>query len=67
MVRLRTKQHLLDTLIERARDQSAFTRARVMQTWSSLAVSRSIDMGHWLCVTEIAIGKVLAHEEVYIA
>ena len=56
--RLRSKQHLLDTLVERARDQSAYTRARVMQTWASLAASRSIDMGHWLCVTELAIGMV---------
>jgi len=55
--RLRSKQHLLDTLVERARDQNAYTRARVMQTWASLAVSRSIDMGHWLCVAELGIGS----------
>ena len=57
-VRLRSKQHLLDTLVERARDQNAYTRARVLQTWASLAVSRSIDMGHWLCVAELAVGML---------
>lgn len=56
-MRLRSKQHLLDTLVERARDQNAYTRARVMQTWASLAVSRCIDMGHWLCVSELAVGE----------
>ena len=54
--RLRSKQHLMSTLVERARDQSAYTRARVMQTWATLASSRSIDMGHWNCVTDLAIG-----------
>ena len=28
-----------------------------MQTWASLAVSRCIDMGHWLCVSELAVGE----------
>ena len=49
-------QHLLDTLMERARDQTSWTRATVCRTWSSLAESSKIPIGHWGTVAELAIG-----------
>ena len=52
--KLRTKQGLLTLLIARARDSSAFTRARVLQTWAFLAANKCIPLGHWTCVSEIA-------------
>ena len=55
--RLRSKQHLLDTLVDRARDVNAFTRARVLQTWTHLAERKVIPLGHWICVTGIAVGE----------
>lgn len=54
--RLRSKQQLLHILVERVRDQNAYTRARVLQTWMYLAEKTAIPLGHWLCVTQIAVG-----------
>lgn len=54
--RLRTKQGLLDVLVERARDQTSWTRAAVCRSWATLALESRIPMGHWLIVTELAIG-----------
>ena len=54
--RLRAKQGLLATLLERARDANAYTRARVLQTWAHLAQGAAIPLGHWVAVTELAIG-----------
>ena len=54
--RLRSKQQLLQTLVERVRDQNAYTRARVLQTWALLAEKMAVPLGHWVCVTEIAVG-----------
>ena len=51
-----SKQRLLDTLVERVLDANAFTRARVMQTWAHLASAGKVPIGHWLCVTRLAIG-----------
>ena len=51
-----SKQRLLDTLVERALDANAFTRARVMQTWAHLASASAVPLGHYLCVTRLAIG-----------
>ena len=56
--RLRTKQGLLALLIARARDSSAFTRARVLQTWAHLASSKCIPLGHWMCVSQIARSRM---------
>lgn len=57
--RLRSKQQLLHTLVERVRDQNAYTRARVLQTWMYLAEKTAIPLGHWICVTQIAVGAAL--------
>ena len=54
--RLRSKHNLLATLVERVRDSSAYTRARVLQTWGHLAEASAIPLGHWVCVTELAVG-----------
>ena len=56
--RLRTKAHLLDVLTERARDVSAFTRARVLAAWAYLADKGALPLGHWDAVTRVAIGRL---------
>lgn len=38
------------------RDQNAYTRARVLQTWAHLAEKMAVPLGHWVCVTQIAVG-----------
>lgn len=58
VARLRTKQHLLDILCERTRDQSSYTRKAVLQTWEQLAQNRAIPLGHWQVVTSIATGRL---------
>lgn len=55
---LRAKQHLLDVLVERTRDQSSFTRKAVLATWAALSEQRAVPLGHWSTVTEIAIGRL---------
>jgi len=56
VARLRTKQGLLDLLVERARDQTSWTRGNVCKAWASLTVEDKVPMGHWLTVTQLAIG-----------
>ena len=58
LARLRTKQHLLDLLVERAYDTSAFTRARALHAWAALADRGSLPLGHWLCVTRLAADRL---------
>lgn len=57
--RLRTKQALLSTLLERLRDQSHFTRARCLHAWALLAKSRAIPLGHWRSLAELTVGMAL--------
>ena len=57
-LRLRSKQHLLDILCERIRDQSSFVRKNVLQTWAFLAEHRAIPLGHWQVVTATAAGRL---------
>lgn len=56
--KLKSKQALLDALVERARDVSSYTRSRVLQTWAQLAEERAIPLSHWLLVTEVGIGRL---------
>lgn len=56
--KLKSKQALLDALVERARDVSSYTRSRVLQTWAQLAEERAIPLSHWLLVTELGIGRL---------
>ena len=51
-------QGLLDTLMERARDETSYTRAAVCRTWAGLAESGKVPMGHWTAVTNMAIGAL---------
>lgn len=56
--RLRTKQHLLDILLERSRDKNPFTRARVLGAWAYLADRGSLPLGHWNAVTAQAAARL---------
>ena len=55
---LRAKQGFLDLLVERVHDVSAFTRARVLQTWASMAEKKAVPLSHWLVVADLAIGRL---------
>ncbi|XP_047316811.1 condensin-1 complex subunit CAP-D2 isoform X2 [Impatiens glandulifera] len=56
--RLRTKQAMLDILVERCRDVSAYTRSRVMQVWTELCEEYSISIGLWNEVSSVASGRL---------
>lgn len=49
---------MLDILLERARDQSAYTRSKVLQTWANLCEESAVSMGHWNLVASIAAGRL---------
>ena len=55
---LRAKQGFLDLLVERVHDVSAFTRARVLQTWAIMAEKKAIPLSHWLVVADLGIGRL---------
>ncbi|XP_047172089.1 condensin-1 complex subunit CAP-D2 isoform X2 [Vigna umbellata] len=57
-IRLRTKQAMLDILLERCRDVSAYTRSRVLQVWAELCEEHSISIGLWNEVAEVAAGRL---------
>ncbi|KAL6841826.1 hypothetical protein ACP4OV_028338 [Aristida adscensionis] len=57
-IRLRSKQAMLDILIERCRDVSAYTRSRVLQVWAELCEENSISIGLWNEVASIASGRL---------
>ena len=56
--RVRSKQHVLDALIARAADTSAFTRSRVMHTWAFVAERRSIPISHWNAVARLVLERM---------
>nr|KYP59857.1 Condensin complex subunit 1 [Cajanus cajan] len=57
-IRLRTKQAMLEILLERCRDVSAYTRSRVLQVWAELCEEHSISIGLWNEVVEVAAGRL---------
>ncbi|KAM7260107.1 hypothetical protein ACFE04_015848 [Oxalis oulophora] len=57
-VRLRTKQAMLEILLERCRDVSAYTRSRVLQVWGELCEEHSISIGLWNEVADVAAGRL---------
>uniref|UniRef100_A0A7N0ZW93 Condensin-1 complex subunit CAP-D2 n=1 Tax=Kalanchoe fedtschenkoi TaxID=63787 RepID=A0A7N0ZW93_KALFE len=57
-VRLRAKQAMLQILLERCRDVSAYTRGRVLQVWTELCEEHSVPIGLWNEVAEIASGRL---------
>lgn len=57
-VRLRTKQAMLEILLERCRDVSAYTRSRVLHVWAELCEEHSLSIGLWNEVAEVAAGRL---------
>ncbi|CAN4118527.1 unnamed protein product [Withania somnifera] len=57
-IRLRTKQAMLEILLERCRDVSAYTRSRVLQVWAELCEEHSVSIGMWNEVAEVAAGRL---------
>ncbi|XP_051138576.1 condensin-1 complex subunit CAP-D2 isoform X2 [Andrographis paniculata] len=57
-IRLRTKQAMLEILLERCRDVSAYTRSRVLQVWAELCEEHSISIGLWNEVATMASGRL---------
>ncbi|KAK9726023.1 hypothetical protein RND81_05G185100 [Saponaria officinalis] len=57
-VRLRTKQAMLEILLERCRDASAYTRSKVLQVWSELCEEHSVSIGLWNELAAFAAGRL---------
>lgn len=57
-VRLRTKHAMLEILLERCRDVSAYTRSRVLQVWAELCEEHSVSIGLWNEVAAVAAGRL---------
>uniref|UniRef100_A0ACD5WMZ2 Uncharacterized protein n=1 Tax=Avena sativa TaxID=4498 RepID=A0ACD5WMZ2_AVESA len=57
-IRLRSKQAMLEILIERCRDVSAYTRSRVLQVWAELCEENAISIGLWNEVASVASGRL---------
>ncbi|KFK34945.1 hypothetical protein AALP_AA5G214200 [Arabis alpina] len=57
-LRLRTKQAMLEILLERCRDVSAYTRSRVLQVWTELCEEHSVSIGLWNEVASISAGRL---------
>ncbi len=56
--KLQNKDSCLRLLLERFRDTNAFTRSKVLQTWTNMCECNSIPMGHWNEVAKLAIGRL---------
>lgn len=57
-IRLKAKQGFLDALVGRTHDVNSFTRARVLKTWVFLLEKQVVPIGHWMTVTDMAIGRL---------
>ncbi|CAN0890701.1 Condensin-1 complex subunit CAP-D2 [Linum grandiflorum] len=57
-VRLRTKQAMLEILLERCRDVSAYTRSKTLHVWGELCQEHSISIGLWNEVAVVATGRL---------
>ncbi|CAH9068843.1 unnamed protein product [Cuscuta epithymum] len=57
-IRLRTKHKMLEILLERCRDVSAYTRSRVLQVWAELCEEQSVPIGIWNEVAALASGRL---------
>ncbi|KAG0453440.1 hypothetical protein HPP92_024744 [Vanilla planifolia] len=57
-MRLRGKQAMLEILIERCKDISAYTRSRVLQVWAELCEERAVSIGLWNELALIASGRL---------
>ncbi|KAH9608195.1 hypothetical protein KSS87_015780 [Heliosperma pusillum] len=56
--RLRTKQAMLEILMERCRDVSAYTRSKVLQVWSELCEEHFVSIGLWNEMAAVAAGRL---------
>ncbi|BAF22440.1 condensin-1 complex subunit CAP-D2 isoform X2 [Oryza sativa Japonica Group] len=57
-LRLRSKHAMLEILLERCRDVSAYTRSRVLQVWAELCEENAISIGLWNEVASVASGRL---------
>ncbi|XP_020087513.1 condensin complex subunit 1 isoform X2 [Ananas comosus] len=57
-LRLRSKQAMLEILVERCRDVSAYTRSRVLQVWAELCEENAVSIGLWNEVAAVASGRL---------
>ncbi|KAL6010046.1 Condensin-1 complex subunit CAP-D2 [Asimina triloba] len=57
-IRLRSKQAMLDILLERCRDVSAYTRSKVLQIWAELCEEHAVSIGLWNEVASVASGRL---------
>ncbi|CAL1385865.1 unnamed protein product [Linum trigynum] len=57
-LRLRTKQAMLEILLERCRDVSAYTRGRTLHVWGELCEEHAISIGFWNEVATVAAGRL---------
>ncbi|KAK9041417.1 hypothetical protein V6N11_016519 [Hibiscus sabdariffa] len=57
-IRLQTKQAMLEILLERCRDVSAYTRSRALQVWAELCEEHSVSIGLWNEVAAVAAGRL---------
>ncbi|KAM0947830.1 putative armadillo-like helical, condensin complex subunit 1 [Dioscorea sansibarensis] len=57
-LRLRGKQAMLEILIERCRDVSAYTRSRVLQVWAELCEEHAVSIGLWNEIASVASGRL---------
>ncbi|XP_019710246.1 condensin-1 complex subunit CAP-D2 isoform X2 [Elaeis guineensis] len=57
-LRLRGKQAMLEILLERCRDVSAYTRSRVLQVWTELCEEHAVPIGLWNEVASVACGRL---------
>ncbi|KAG9458101.1 hypothetical protein H6P81_002609 [Aristolochia fimbriata] len=57
-VHLRSKQAMLEVLLERCKDVSAYTRSRVLQVWAELCEQYSVPIGLWNELAVVASGRL---------
>ena len=54
----KTRDSLLDVLIERTHDKSSYTRSAVLRAWAQLTESNSIPLDRLMPVTELAVDRL---------
>ncbi|KAF3778480.1 Condensin complex subunit 1 [Nymphaea thermarum] len=57
-LRLRGKQSMLEMMLERCRDVSAYTRSKVLQVWADLCEEHAVSIGLWNEVALVAVGRL---------
>ncbi|XP_058107000.1 condensin-1 complex subunit CAP-D2 [Magnolia sinica] len=57
-IRLRSKLAMLDILLERCRDVSAYSRSKVLQVWAELCEEHAVSIGLWNEVASVASGRL---------